>query len=1347
MMKTNCIAILVFLITYQFNAQNQPSAVRDFDTAEINTTLDVAAPGVLTNDTDIDGDALTIINFFVNGRVFASGETATFFEGSITVNADGSFVFIPRPNYTGFVPSIRYTVSDGSLIDTASLFLTVERITDLLKVTNISSCNQGFTVDDEYKVTYFVTLQNESTARDYHENNLIKNIDLTSDLNAIYGNGCVTNVDNVFISTSVVNDFIGDPYPREFNNDALNQGFVTATSSSVFNANSINNLTLYPRQSIDIQFCVTINPFCDGRPNPTPSGSGINFDYVANVTSSIGNDTNNLLLTDFHTTVAKVAAGFHRPEIRPQVNPDGSYDFVNTVIISNSEGQADANNINYNMGLGNFLSDGIRFDELTITQVSGPAVTINPNYNGDTDTFLLTPNNSLEEGKTIILEVFALTEPITTSNAVFFSQLSNSQTQGGLDGIDETTASARRNFSFVIWSDVLGNHLDRYYPVNSPTQIASTDLQCSCSTLEMEFISTSSSRSRKVITAVDETPDGILEHQEVTFQLTITNTSLILQLDNLQLQDNLNNLCAGNIISITETPTIINSTATTNPQLNTDFDGTSDTNIFDGNSGLLNADESITVEFSVLFNEDCINTNTASFSATNPSGITVTSSGSVNVIASTDSDSDGITNTIDIDDDNDTILDVDEYNGLNPLDDDDGDFIPNYRDTDFDADANNDGIVDRFDFDNDGVPNHLDLDSDNDGILDITEAGNAVNDRNSNGRTNNVVGRNGFDNTLENSDTTTTSINFTIPNTDNNGNANFIDIDADDDGIVDNIEAQNTQNYNAPSGVILSSGIDTAFPNGILPVDTENDTIFDYVDTNSDNDIRDDRIEGWDLDNDGIAETVLSNIDADNDGLDDAYDNNNTRVNPTNNQLPTDFPNVDNEENPERDWREIIAIFVIIDNSRVTEGQDLVFTITLVTKNDNSIVIQSASPITINVNTINGTTLTEAFNVATAPFDYNTLSSTLVIPPFTETIQFTVTSLEDNISELDELFTANGIITSNNTVNTEIAGIGTLLDNESLPSISMNNSIENEGVDLVHTITLSHPSSRPVALNVETTDNTAINPEDYTAVSENLTINGTVDPNNANTEASFAITTLIDNLNELDQETLTVVATVTSANIGAQDLSKTGTILDIDPFPIIGIEDATTVEGNNLIFSITLLNLDLEPMRNYLPITLNLQTIAETATALDDYEELQTNAIIAQNTSSITQSVTTINDRLNEETETVLLSVTPLANGANTTATGFIKDDDFPNLFSPNGDGKSDTFKISGIEDFPNFKLLIVDRWGNEVYNYSNNGNPNPVWWDGKRNGKPVPVGVYYFTIDFNDGITKPKTNFIQLIR
>jgi gliding motility-associated-like protein len=1351
--------LLFLLFVVQFSeAQVPPIANDNYDTAEINTTLNVTSPGVLENDTAADAAIINVTEFLINGITYIAGQTAVFAEGSLNISADGSYIFIPSLNYTGNVSVITYTISDGTFTSFADLLLTVEHIDNLLEISSFESCNQGYTSNGEYKVIYTVFLKNLSTARDYHTSSLIKNIDLTTNLQTTFGNGCVVEVDGVEIyNNNYTLDYINNTgYPREFTVSATNSNFLNVTSSSIFNNDAINDLILYPRQDVTVIFCVTVNPLCNGRPNPTPSGSGIDFNNTINVTSDRGNDTDEVFLTDFHTTEAVVTAGFYVPEFDDSLSPDGTinsdgtYDYINTVIITN-EGTSTANNINYNMGLGNFLDNGITFDQLIVSQVSGPDVLINTNYNGDTDTFLLLPNNSLASGQKVVLEIFYLIQPINSTRYSYFYQNKKSQTQGALDGFDETEPSIKRNYSFVIWSDSLGNHLDRYYEASSPTQSVSSSLQCSCTTASMRFLFTSSSSNNKIISEVNDAPNNILEHEEITFQITIKNTSESVQLGNLQLQDNLTSICGGNIVSFS-TPFIQNSTATIDPTLNINFNGTSDINLFDGSSGILKADEIVTIQFSVVYIESCIGFNTSSFSATNPLNSAVNSSASVSVDASTDTDNDGVPNNNDIDDDNDTILDTLEYNGLNPLEDHDTDFIPNYRDIDFGADANGDGIVDIFDFDGDGVPNHFDLDSDNDGILDIVEAGNITADSSNNGRTNNTVGANGLDNTLENNDTTGATIIYTIPNTDLNGAPNYLDIDADGDGIVDNIEAQSTNSYIPTNGTVSTAGIDTAYPNGITPIDTENDTIYDYIDTNSDDDIRDDVIEGWDINSDGIAETLPSNLDADNDGLDDAFDTNNNAVNPTNGQVPTDFPNADDTDTAERDWREIIAIFVIIESISATEGEDLEFTISLVTKNDTTLLIESASTIDINFSTTNGTEITSVYDVATSPFDYNGITNTtFTIPPFSDTAKFKITSLEDIIFELDELFTLIGVISSNNTLNTEIKGIGTIIDNDAAPSITMNNSREDEGIDLVHTIIISHPCSAPILIDMNTSDNLAISPDDYIAISESLTIEGTVDPNNANTQVSFSIVSILDNLNELDEEILNVIGAVTTTNIGMQDLIKTATIIDVDPNPFVDIENVKAEEGNFLVFNVRLLNANLEPMQNYIPINFILETIDDTTNANEDYQSIVIFTNIPAYTYSIIQSVKTIDDRLNEDTEELLLQATTnLSNVSNSflpSGIGFIIDNDYPNLFSPNSDGKSDVFKISGIEDYPNFKLIIYNRLGNEVYNYSNNGITNPIWWNGEFNGKPAPVGVYYYTLDFNDGSTKPRTNFIQLIR
>ncbi|PIX13026.1 MAG: hypothetical protein COZ74_08425, partial [Flavobacteriaceae bacterium CG_4_8_14_3_um_filter_31_8] len=406
-----------------------------------------------------------------------------------------------------------------------------------------------------------------------------------------------------------------------------------------------------------------------------------------------------------------------------------------------------------------------------------------------------------------------------------------------------------------------------------------------------------------------------------------------------------------------------------------------------------------------------------------------------------------------------------------------------------------------------------------------------------------------------------------------------------------------------------------------------------------------------------------------------------------------------------------------------------------------------------NLSTLNGTDTTNIYDVANSPFDFIGFTNiSFTISPNTSSASFTITTIDDTIFEQPELFTLKATIISNNTINNELLGIGTILDNDEPPSITMNNSRENEGVVLAHTISLSHPSSTPILIDVRTVDNTAKSPDDYATFSEILTIDGTIDPNNSNTLVSFSISSKNDNLNESDEEEVNVLGIVTSKNVGNQDLNKKANIVDIDPNPTIVIDDVTVEEGEILKFSIRLLNANLEPMQNDKNINLTLETIDVTTFANEDYESKNVFRTIPAFSFSINEFVNSIDDRLNEKTETFYLQVnTNLDNVSNTFSPrgiGTITDNDYPNLFSPNADGKSDYFVILGIKDvYPNFKLTIFNRQGNEVYHYSNKGNPNPIWWDGTFHGNPAPTGVYFYILDYNDGTKKPKTNFIQLIR
>ena len=105
-------AITVVLINVTAVNDAPLAADESFETS-FETDLTVgAAAGVLANDTDIEGDALTV------------GAYSQPLNGSVTVNVDGSFTYTPNEGYVG-VDQFTYDATDGDLSDTGSVSITV----------------------------------------------------------------------------------------------------------------------------------------------------------------------------------------------------------------------------------------------------------------------------------------------------------------------------------------------------------------------------------------------------------------------------------------------------------------------------------------------------------------------------------------------------------------------------------------------------------------------------------------------------------------------------------------------------------------------------------------------------------------------------------------------------------------------------------------------------------------------------------------------------------------------------------------------------------------------------------------------------------------------------------------------------------------------------------------------------------------------------------------------------------------------------------------------------------------------------------------------------------------------
>jgi hypothetical protein len=365
-----------------------------------------------------------------------------------------------------------------------------------------------------------------------------------------------------------------------------------------------------------------------------------------------------------------------------------------------------------------------------------------------------------------------------------------------------------------------------------------------------------------------------------------------------------------------------------------DADGVPDvTDLDDDNDGILDTNETTTYDATGDADSDGI----PNYKDTTPgTGLPATDSNGDGIIDYYDTDRDGIINQFDVDSDNDGIPDIIENGGTDS--DNDGK-VDGTADVDADglrdaADANTSGAsgsngLTVLDFDGDGVPNFRDLDADGDGVLDSRESGLGY-DTNNNGLLSDdagyVGGTDGWSDAVD-----ALAGPLSLRNTDGRGKPDYLDIDNDDDGIVDNIEARATTSTLVPTGTDTDGdGIDNAYDNvstagtfggnasnGITPVNTDGDSQPDYRDTDSDNDGFPDAFEGHDTDGDNLpnANTLTKNgvggtADIDGDGLLDGYDNNTAAVNPLNGTVSipspagTNYPNIDKSSTTERDWRE-----------------------------------------------------------------------------------------------------------------------------------------------------------------------------------------------------------------------------------------------------------------------------------------------------------------------------------------------------------------------------------------------------------------------------------------------------------
>jgi gliding motility-associated-like protein len=84
-----------------------------------------------------------------------------------------------------------------------------------------------------------------------------------------------------------------------------------------------------------------------------------------------------------------------------------------------------------------------------------------------------------------------------------------------------------------------------------------------------------------------------------------------------------------------------------------------------------------------------------------------------------------------------------------------------------------------------------------------------------------------------------------------------------------------------------------------------------------------------------------------------------------------------------------------------------------------------------------------------------------------------------------------------------------------------------------------------------------------------------------------------------------------------------------------------------------------------------------------------------------------------------------------------------PNTFTPNGDGKNETFKVYG-HVIEHMVMKVFNQWGQLIYESSDLS----TGWDGRHKGKMQPMGVYFYAIrlQLKDGSEVTRKGSVNLL-
>jgi uncharacterized repeat protein (TIGR01451 family) len=341
---------------------------------------------------------------------------------------------------------------------------------------------------------------------------------------------------------------------------------------------------------------------------------------------------------------------------------------------------------------------------------------------------------------------------------------------------------------------------------------------------------------------------------------------------------------------------------------------------------------------------------------------------------------------------------------------------------------------------------------------------------------------------------------------------------------------------------------------------------------------------------------------------------------------------------------------LFINDAAVTEGDtattNAVFTV--------SLSFAPLETVTVSFATASGT--------ASADSDYAPTNGVVTFAAGTTNQAIAVEVVGDLLDEADETIFLNLSNPTNATLGGG-QGVGTIVNDDPLPEISLNNSAVKEGdagnTNAEFTVSLSAASGRSVSVSYATADSTA------TAGSDYVSIGGLVTFVPGATNQSVSVTVIGDLSPEVDETFFVNLSSPSNAVLGVSQ--GIGTISNDDLSLAIGINDVAVVEGNSgttsVVFTVTLSS------SSTLPVTVNYATADDTARWQDgDYERINNGQLLFDpGTTNRTISVTVNGDTSVETNETFFVNLSSPVNAtlAKSQGVGTILNDEFDNDVSP----------------------------------------------------------------------------------